>query len=51
MSQITPADWVGDDGKKRLDEFNTEVIERLVEAPWNSTYAKDNDIAVGLMQY
>ncbi|XP_053376167.1 atrial natriuretic peptide receptor 1-like [Mercenaria mercenaria] len=44
---ITTAMWVGDDGKKRLEEFNIEVIERMSEPPWNSTYAKDNGIEAG----
>lgn len=42
---------MGDEGKQRLDEFNVQVLERLAEPPWNSTYAKDNGIPVGLFKY
>lgn len=42
---------MGDEGKKRLDEFNVQVIERLAEPPWNSTYAKDNGIPVRKFKY
>ncbi|XP_060579361.1 atrial natriuretic peptide receptor 1-like [Ruditapes philippinarum] len=44
---VTPAQWVGDEGKQRLDAFSVEVIDRMAEPPWNSTYAKDNGIEAG----
>lgn len=44
--QITTADWVGETGKQRLEQFEVDVINRMSEPPWNNSYAKDNNMTV-----
>lgn len=44
--KISTAEWVGDLAKSRLDQFNLDVIDRMSEPPWNSTYAKENGLTV-----
>ena len=44
--QFVNAKYIGAAGKERLDDFLVEVIDRMVEEPWNSTLAKDAGIEV-----
>lgn len=40
------ADWQGEDGKRRLDAFLVDVINRMSDPPWNSTLAQERNLTV-----
>lgn len=44
--QMTVSNWKGEEGRKQVEEFKKEVIERMTEPPWNSTLAKENNLPV-----
>lgn len=46
LFQLSTAEWKDEEDKKALDEFKAEVIERMIEPPWYSDYAKMNNISV-----